>query len=88
MSADSTASTTETDAEAESDVELPIGRFGRLIALVASVTAIFLFVANQTLSSNLFSIAVVAIGSIAVITATTGFLISVASYVGGEGPEP
>jgi hypothetical protein len=82
MSADS-ATSAETDADAETETQLPIGRFGRLLSLIAAVTAVFLFVANQTLPPGVFSIAVVAIGSIAVITATTGFLISVASYVGG-----
>ncbi len=85
MSPDSPASTsTETDAETETGPSLPIGRFGRVLALVAFVTAVFLFISSRTLSGTLFSISVVVIGSVAVVTAISGFLISVASYVGGE----
>ncbi len=91
MSAEPTESSETAGAAADATGEsgerenpLPIGRFGRLIALVAFVTAVFLFISAQTLSGRLFQIAVVVVGSIAVITASTGFLISVASYVGDE----
>ena len=73
MSADST------DADGD---PLPIGRFGRLVTLVAFVTAVFLLTAAEALPDRLFSIAVVVIGVIAIVTAITGFLISVASVVG------
>jgi len=74
MSADSPAAT-ESDTDV-GDRSLPLGRFGRLVTLVAFVTAVFLFIASQSLSGRLFSIAVVVIGSIALVTAISGFLIA------------
>ncbi|MES3162065.1 MAG: hypothetical protein PPP55_10945 [Halorubrum sp.] len=52
------------------------GRFGRLIALIGFVTAVSLLTSARVLPSELFSIAVVAIGSVALVTAITGFLIA------------
>jgi hypothetical protein len=60
---------------------LDTGRLARLLTLIAFVTAVSLLTSAQVLPSALFSVAVVAIGSIALITAITGFLISLgASY--------
>ncbi|KDE57482.1 hypothetical protein EL22_11860 [Halostagnicola sp. A56] len=53
-----------------------IGRFGRLLALIASVTAIALLTSVQVLSGPFISVVVVAIGAVAVVTAIVGFLIS------------
>lgn len=55
------------------------GRFGRVVALIAFVSAVFLFAAADTLGPDLFQIAVVAIGSVALVTAITGFLIASAT---------
>ncbi len=52
------------------------GRFGRLLALIGFVTAVSLLTSAQVLPSALFSLAVVAVGSIAVVTAIIGFLIA------------
>ncbi|PSQ38900.1 hypothetical protein BRD13_05365 [Halobacteriales archaeon SW_5_70_135] len=84
MSADSpTAAESESEpgagAGAEVEAEersLPLGRFGRLVTLTASVTAVFLFVARQALDDELFQVAVVVIGSVAVVTAISGFLVA------------
>ena len=51
-------------------------RFGRLLVLIAFVTGLFILTAAQTLSGQIFQIAVFAVGSIAILTAMTGFLIS------------
>ncbi|ELY47264.1 hypothetical protein [Natronorubrum sulfidifaciens] len=57
------------------------GRFGRLLALIAAVTAVSLLTSAQVLGGELLSVAVVAVGAIAVITAIIGFLIALgASY--------
>ncbi|ARS90670.1 hypothetical protein [Natrarchaeobaculum aegyptiacum] len=55
------------------------GRFGRLLTLVAAVTAISLLTSAQVLTGSIFSVAVVAIGAIAVVTAIVGFLIALGS---------
>ncbi|NUB93128.1 hypothetical protein HT576_19155 [Haloterrigena sp. SYSU A121-1] len=60
---------------------LNTGRFGRLLALVATVTAVALLTSAQVLPGAVFQIAIVAVGSIAVVTAIIGFLIALgASY--------
>lgn len=67
---------------------LDTGRLGRLLGLVAFVTAVFIFLAAQRsdLSGTNFDIAIGAIGGIAVITAMTGFLIALgASYDNQQG---
>ncbi|TYT62296.1 hypothetical protein [Natrialba swarupiae] len=61
------------------------GRFGRLLALIAAVTAIALLTSAQVLSGAIFSIAVVAVGAVAVVTAIVGFLIALgAAYDDAE----
>lgn len=57
------------------------GRFGRLLALIAAVTAVSLLTSAQVLPGTILPIAIVAVGSIAVVTAIIGFLIALgASY--------
>ena len=55
-------------------------RFARSLILIVLVTAVFLFVAAERLDRDLFQIGAVAIGSVAIVTAITSFLIAVASY--------
>ena len=65
------------------------GRFGRLLALIAAVTAVALLTSAQVLSGDLFRIGVVAVGSVAVVTAIIGFLIALgASYDAGQSQVP
>lgn len=57
------------------------GRFGRLLSLVGAVTALSLLTSAQVLSGAVFSVSVVAIGTVALITAIVGFFIAFgASY--------
>jgi hypothetical protein len=56
-----------------------VGRLARVLALVAFVTAVFLILAGQRLPGELFPIAVVAIGGVAMVTAITGTLIALAT---------
>lgn len=68
-----------TDSEAADRFDT--GRFGRLVALIGAVTAVSLLTSAQVLGGALFSIAIVAVGTIALITAMIGFLIAMgASY--------
>ncbi len=69
---------TDTDDAGEG---LDTGRFGRLLGLIAAVTAMALLTSAQVLSGPILSIAVVAVGAVAVVTAIVGFLIALgASY--------
>jgi hypothetical protein len=52
------------------------GRFGRLLALIAFVSAVFIITSAQTLDGTLFQLSVFAIGAVAVLTAMMGFLIA------------
>ncbi len=86
-------SETTTDASDRSDAETDVGdrfdtgRFGRLLALISAVTAISLLTSVQVLGGVLFSVAVVAVGAIAVVTAMIGFMIALgAAYDESEGP--
>jgi hypothetical protein len=54
-------------------------RFLRIGALIAFVTATFVFTASEVLPGELSAIAIGAIGSIGVVTAIIGFLIAAAS---------
>ncbi len=58
------------------DGGLTIGRFGRLLSLIALVTAITLLTSGQVLAGPVFSIVVVAVGAIALVTAIVGYLIA------------
>ncbi|WP_425495418.1 hypothetical protein [Natrinema halophilum] len=55
------------------------GRLGRLLGLIAAVTAVSLLTAGQVLSGPVAAIGVVAIGSVALVTAMVGFLIALGS---------
>lgn len=56
-------------------------RFGRLLTLIAAVTAVALLTSAQVLSGAVFAGGVVAIGAVAVVTAIVGFIIALgASY--------
>lgn len=59
-----------------------LGRFGRTLALVGFVTAVFLILAANRLSGDLFQVGAFAIGAVAFITAMVGFLIAGASAIG------
>jgi len=59
-------------------------RLGRILALIGFVSGVFLFTANEVFESRLFSIAVVAIGSVALVTAIIGALIAAAGFEGAE----
>ncbi|QCS44286.1 hypothetical protein FEJ81_07680 [Natrinema versiforme] len=55
------------------------GRLGRLLALIAAVTAVSLLTAAEVLSGPAASIGAVAIGVVALVTAMVGFLIALGS---------
>lgn len=55
------------------------GRLGRLLALIAAVTAVSLLTVGEVLTGALASIGAVAIGSVALVTAMVGFLIALGS---------
>jgi len=61
------------------DSGLDTGRLARLIALIAFVTTVFMFLAAERLSGGEFTLAVGAIGGIAVVTSVTSFLIALGS---------
>lgn len=64
-----------------SEEGLDTGRFGRLLGLIAAVTAVSLLTSAQVLGGDLLPIAIVAVGAIALVTAIIGFLIALgASY--------
>lgn len=70
----------ETKTETKAS-DLDTGRFGRLLALIAVVTAVSLLTSAQVLPGSVLPIAIVAVGAIAVVTAIIGFLIALgASY--------
>ncbi|KPN31626.1 hypothetical protein SY89_02375 [Halolamina pelagica] len=72
MSADSSAQPTMFE-------EIAWERFLRIVTVIAAVTATFVFTATTVLPPALSTIAVGAIGSIAVVTAIIAFLIGAAS---------
>lgn len=59
-----------------SETGIDTGRLGRLLALIGFVTAVSLLTSAQVLGGELFAVSVVAIGSIALVTAIVGFLIA------------
>ncbi|AGB38534.1 hypothetical protein [Natronococcus occultus] len=65
-----------TETGSDSERGLDTGRLARLGTLIAFVTAVSLLTSAQVLAGALFSVAVVAIGSVALVTAIIGFLIS------------
>ena len=73
----------ETDGDG-GQAGLDAGRLGRILALIAFVTAVFLVTAARRLGDELFSIAVVAVGAVAFVTAIVGMLIALTSGTGWE----
>lgn len=69
------------DTDDGSDDGFDTGRFGRLLGLIAAVTAVALLTSAQALSGTVLSVTVIAIGVVALVTAIVGFLIALgASY--------
>jgi len=64
---------------------IDLSRFVRAIVLIIAVTAVFLFVSAQRLEGELFRIGAVAIGSVAVVTVMTAFLIAGADRIDRQG---
>jgi hypothetical protein len=62
-----------------SEPGIDVGRFGRTMALIGLVTAVFLLLSANRLGDDAFKVGAVAIGSVALITAITGFLIAAGS---------
>jgi hypothetical protein len=71
-----------------SESGLNVARFGRLITLIGFVTAVSLLTSARVLPGDLFSVAVVAIGSIALVTAITGFLIAAGQTYDEQAHDP
>jgi len=69
----------ETGQEASPGGEIDYGRLGRTLALVGFVTAVFVLLTANRLSGPLLQVGVVAIGTVAFITAIVGFLIAAGS---------
>ncbi|MEZ3164302.1 hypothetical protein ABNG03_14265 [Halorubrum sp. RMP-47] len=64
-----------------SEPGIDTGRFGRTLVLIGFVTTVFLFLIAERLSGDTFRIGAIAIGTVALITAITGFLIAAGSAV-------
>jgi hypothetical protein len=64
-----------------SEPGIDLGRFGRILALVSLVTAVFLFLTVNRFEGVVFQIGAVAIGTVAIVTAIIGFLIAAGSAV-------
>jgi uncharacterized membrane protein len=60
------------------------GRFGRLLALIAFVTAVSVITSAETLDGDLFQLSVFAIGAVSLLTAIIGFLIAASSVYDEE----
>ncbi|PHQ39162.1 hypothetical protein DJ69_07560 [Halorubrum persicum] len=67
-----------------SEAGIDAGRFGRTLVLIGFVTTVFLFLIAERLSGDTFRIGAIAIGTVALITAITGFLIAAGSAVEGH----
>lgn len=76
------------DVGADSGDGFDAGRFGRLLVLIAGVTAVSLLTSTQALEGALLSVAFVAVGTIAVMTAMTGFLIALGASYDGDQDRP
>lgn len=70
-----------------SDRSFDVGRFARTLALIAVVTAAFLFVGAQRLEGAAFQIGAVAIGAVAMVTAITASLIAAGEYLDADPAE-
>lgn len=62
-----------------SNAGLDTARLARTLTLVVFVSAVFLLLAANRLSGDVFRIGVVGIGAVAFVTALTGFLIAAGS---------
>lgn len=62
-----------------SEPGIDVARFGRTLILIGFVTAVFLLLSANRLDQDVFSIAAVAIGAVALITAMVGFFIAAGS---------
>ena len=58
------------------DRGMTVGRFGRLLSLIALVTAVTLLTAGQVLAGPVFAIVAVTAGAIALVTAIIGYFIA------------
>lgn len=63
-----------------SDDVLILGRFARILTLIAFVTTVFIVVASVRLDGVLFQIGSLAIGAVGFITAIIGFLVSASEF--------
>jgi hypothetical protein len=62
-----------------SDRSFDTGRFARTLTLILFVTVVFLFLATERLSGELFQIGAVVLGTVAVVSAIISFLIATTS---------
>jgi len=66
-----------------SESGIDIGRFGRTVALISFVTAVFLLLIASRLEGEVFQMGAVAIGTVAIITTMIGFFIAAGDVVEG-----
>jgi hypothetical protein len=71
--------TASTESETGTGSGIDFGRLGRTLALVGFVTAVFVLLTANRLSGALVQVGVVAIGTVAFITAIVGFLVAAGS---------
>lgn len=64
-----------------SETGIDTGRLGRTLALIGFVTAAFLLLTANRFSGEILQIGVVAIGTVAFITAVVGFLVAAGSRI-------
>lgn len=67
-----------------SDSGLDVGRLTRTLTLITFVTAVFILLAAEQLSGDVFRVGVGAIGAVAFVTAITSFLIAAGAYYDTE----
>ena len=67
-----------------SEPGIDVGRLGRTLVLIGFVTTVFMLLIASRLSADTFRIGAVAIGTVALITAITGFLIAAGSALEGH----
>jgi ABC-type enterobactin transport system permease subunit len=58
---------------------IDLARLGRTLTLIGFVTAVFLLLAVNRLSGEVFRVGVVGIGAVAFVTAIVGFLVAAVS---------
>lgn len=67
------------DVPDEDAAGIDMARFGRTLALIGFVTAVFILLTANRLSGDLLQVGFVAIGTVAFITAVVGFFIAAGS---------